>query len=87
MAPDPQRNEFHAPNPLGLQALADRRGRSTREPMADARQARAEGLRKMISAFKRQVRLIVAIHILRTKQPPPGIAATSGPGARRVTSP
>jgi hypothetical protein len=87
MARDAQRDEFHAPNPLGLQALADRRGKSTREPMADARQARAEGLRKMISALKRQVRLIVAIHILRTKQPPPGIAPTSGPGAQRVTSP
>ena len=91
MAPDAQRDEFHAPNSLGgpqAPALANRRGKSTRRPMDDARQARAEGLRNLIWALDRQVRLIVATHILPAKQLTPGVAPPpSEPGAQRVTSP
>ena len=83
MARDAQRDEFHAPNSFSLQAitLADRRGRSTQELMADARQARAEGLLNMIWALARQVRLSVVVHILQAKQPSSGAAPPSRPGA------
>ncbi len=58
---------------------------SSRELIAEARQARAEALRSMISAIGRHLRSTIAIHLLPAREPAMGDASPGELHARPDT--